>query len=215
MTGPGRAQGRPGSGPRRSGPGRPPGRPAGSARRREEHAVDDVDRGVGGLDVAADDLGRAVDGEVLAASGHGQSAPWRVLCVRPASPGSAGPGRRDRSGRSSTDPSGRPGPRRGWPCPSPRRVSAGAKTVMSSAVFRVSPRPAAVTAVTRVDEGGIVGGRRRDRILGHASRSCRHQRSERSRRPEPNGASHHCARGRRWRRRGGWGCDRAITSGDD
>src|SRR5690242_2944318 len=32
----------------------------------------------------------------------------------------------------------------------------GAKTVMSSVVLRVSPRPAAVTAVTRVDSAGLL-----------------------------------------------------------
>jgi hypothetical protein len=45
----------------------------------EEHLVDEVDGGVGGLDVAPDHAGVAVDGEVLAAADDLEGVALRVL----------------------------------------------------------------------------------------------------------------------------------------
>ena len=58
----------------------------------EEHLVDEVDGGVGGLDVAANHAGVAVDGEVLAAPLTWMVSPWRVLWLPASWSGVSWPG---------------------------------------------------------------------------------------------------------------------------
>ena len=129
------------------------------ARRREEDAVDDVDRGVRRPDVAADDLG-------WSPSHPRQPLPPPATVSIPALEGRARAGQHRRRQPTRDDVEGQDlgeqafgsaMARPGSPCPSPRtRLSGRRETVMSLAPSRASPRPAVVTAVTSVVRAGLL-----------------------------------------------------------
>ena len=135
----------------------------------EQDAVDDVDRGVGGLHVAADDLGLA-DGEVLArALDRDGRARERLVVAGEHRPGASRPSTTWLVSTVVSRPFGSAIALSRVALSSAAKASlVGAKTVMSLAVLSVSPRPASVTAVTRVDSTRVVARGGGDRVGGHA-----------------------------------------------
>ncbi len=174
------------------------GRVVRSLRPREVDAVDDVDGGVGGLDVAADDLGRAVDREGLAAPGNGQIRAFEGL-VGARERGWRQPARDDvvgEDGREQTLGVSQGLGQGGLVHRRERAVGRGEDRDVLGRVERVAETGRRDRGDQRL-EGRVVGGGGRHRILGHAGEAAGTVGRDRCAGRAERGVGHHGAtRGR-------------------